>query len=206
MTTLDGGGILHGMALPARRNMTYAEYLAFEEASPEKHEFVQGEAYAMSVGTPVHARLQARLLARLDVALAGRPCVPYGPDLRLYFPDLGETAYADAVVICGKVVVAAVDAHAATNPTVVCEVLSPTTEAYDRGRKFEKYRGLPTVKEYVLVAQDRALVEVFRRETDGAWTLRTYGPGARVELASVDARFDVDDLFRGVLEEAPGEG
>lgn len=80
-------------------------------------------------------------------------------------------------------------------------MLSSSTEAYDRGRKFEKYHGLPTVKEYVLVAQERALVEVFRRDADNTWTLRTYGPGAHAELASIDVRIAVDDLYRGVFDE-----
>lgn len=180
--------------------MTYEQYLALEERSEEKHELVEGEMYAMSGGTPRHALLQSELNFRLRLALDGRPCRLYGPDLRLYFTDLGETAYADAVVICGKLVVASVDPNAATNPTVVCEVLSPGTEAYDRGRKFEKYRGLPSVKEYVLVAQDRALVEVFRREADDSWTLRTYGAGKHIELASIDVRIGIDDLYLGILD------
>jgi Uma2 family endonuclease len=191
------------MALPARKPMTYEEYLVLEEASEEKHELVGGEMYAMSGGTPTHALLQAELAFRLGLALVGRPCRPYGPDLRIHFADLEESAYADAMVLCGKPALAARDRNAVTNPTVVCEVLSPSTEAYDRGRKFEKYRGLPTLKEYVLVAQDRPLVEVFRRETDDTWTLRTYGPGKHVELASVDVRFAVDDLYAAALAEEP---
>ncbi|MES2642740.1 MAG: Uma2 family endonuclease [Myxococcota bacterium] len=184
--------------------MTYAEYLAFEGVSAEKHEFINGEPHAMSEGTPVHARLQVRLGGRLDAALEGRRCASYGPDLRIYFAELDEGAYADASVLCGPLVPAPGDPNAATNPTVICEVLSPSTEAYDRGRKFEKYRALPTVKEYVLVAQDRALVEVFRRDADSTWTLRTYGPGARVELASIDVHIAVDDLYRGVLDVPEG--
>lgn len=180
--------------------MTYAEYLAFEEASPEKHEFIGGRIVSRSGGPPVRARLQASLFFVLGGALRGRRCVPYGPDLRLHFLDLDESAYADASILCGPVVAPPADPHAATNPTVVCEVLSPTMEAYDRGRKFEKYRALPTVQEYVLVSQDRPLVEVFRRGEDGVWTLRTYGPGAHVELASVDVRLAVDELYSGVFD------
>lgn len=180
--------------------MTYAEYLAIEEASEGKHEYVHGEMFAMSGGTPRHARLQNRLGSALEVALDGRRCAPYGPDLRLHFAELDESAYADAVVICGPVVTD-LDPHAATNPTIVCEVLSPSTEAYDRGRKFEKYRTLSTLQEYVLVSQDRAYVEVFRRGADGLWTLRTYSAGTAVELASVGVTLDVDRLYRGVLDE-----
>jgi len=190
------------MSVAMRARHTYAEYLALEEASPEKHEFVAGELYAMSGGTPVHARLQAAVLLELGGALRGKRCVPYGPDLRLYVPTLDESAYADAVVICGPVAHAA-DPHAATNPTVVCEVLSPSTEAYDRGRKFEKYRQLDALQEYVLVAQDRPLIEVFRREGD-TWVLRTYGPGTSAVLASVGVSLAVDEVYRGVLEPAEG--
>lgn len=180
--------------------MTYAEYLAIEEASEGKHEYIGGEMVVMSGATPRHARLQASLCAHIGVALDGRRCVPYGPGLRLYFADLDESAYADAVVICGPVVTE-LDPHAATNPTIVCEVLSPSTEAYDRGRKFGKYRTLSTLQEYVLVSQDRAYVEVFRRGADGLWTLRTYSAGTAVELASIGVTLDVDRLYRGVLDE-----
>lgn len=195
------------MAEPARTTvpMSYAEYLAFEEAAEGRHEFVDGEIFAMSGGTPRHARLQLAVGGLLYAALAGRKCVPYGPDLRIYFVDEDASAYADAAVVCGKPHCPPQDPRAITNPTVLCEVLSPSTEAYDRGRKFERYRGLPTVKEYVLVAQDRPLVEVFRREADGSWSLRTYGPGTHAELASLDVRLAVDALYAGVLDEPDEE-
>ncbi len=111
---------------------------------------------------------------------------------------------ADASVLCGPLAPAPGDPNAATNPAVICEVLSPSTEAYDRGGKFEKHRALPCVKEYVLVAQDRALVEVLRRDAGNTWALRAYGPGARVELATIDVRIAVDDLDRGVLDAPEG--
>lgn len=188
------------MGLPAQRRMTYEEYLAFEEASDERHAFFDGELYAMAGGSPAHARLQARMLARLDVALSGRRCAAYGPDLRIHFPEDGSGAYADAVVVCGPVVPPPADRHACTNPTLVCEVLSPSTEAIDRGRKFEAYRGLPSVQEVVFVSQHRPLVEVYRREDDGSWRLRTVGAGGRVELGSLGVSLDVDTVYEGVLD------
>lgn len=187
------------MSLAARARMTYAEYLSLEEASGEKHEFAGGEMFAMSGGTPTHARLQVRVASAVDTALRGRPCATFGPDLRLYISALDESAYADTVVVCGPVITDA-DPHAATNPTVVCEVLSPSTEAYDRGRKFEKYRLLPSLQEYVLVSQDRPMIEVFRREGD-TWVLRAHGPGTTVALASVGVTFTVDAVYQGVLPE-----
>jgi Uma2 family endonuclease len=184
--------------------MTYDEYLAFEEASPERHAFFDGEIYAMAGGTPAHARLQANVTADLRVALRGHRCAAYGPDLRIQFPADGSSAYADAAVVCGPIIPPPVDGHACTNPTLVCEVLSPSTEGIDRGRKFEAYRGLPSVQEVLLVAQHRPLLEVFRREPDGTWRLRTYGAGERAELASIGVMLDVDALYEGVLGAAEG--
>lgn len=187
------------MSVAVRQASRYADYLEFELASPGRHEFAGGEIFAMSGGSPAHARLQAALLGDLRVALRGKPCVPYGPDLRLYVPALDESAYADAVVICGRVASDPRDPQAAANPTVVCEVLSPTTEAYDRGRKFEKYRRLESLQEYVLVAQDRAMVEVYRREGD-TWVLRTYAAGSAVALDALGVRLSMDDLYAGMFD------
>lgn len=189
---------------PAQRRMTYEEYLAFEEASPERHAFFDGEIYAMAGGSPAHARLQANVTADLRVALRGRPCAAYGPKLRIHFPDDGSSAYADAAVVCGPVIAPPVDRNACTNPTLVCEVLSPSTEGIDRGRKFEAYRGLPSVQEVLLVAQHRPLLEVFRREPDGTWRLRTYGAGERAELASIGVALEVDALYEDVLDAVEG--
>jgi Uma2 family endonuclease len=183
--------------------MTYEEYLAFEEASAERHAFFDGEVYAMAGGTPAHARLQVSVSAELRQALRGRTCAAYGPDLRIHFVDDGSSAYADAVVVCGPVVPPPVDRHACTNPTLVCEVLSPSTEAIDRGRKFEAYRGLPSVQEVVFVSQHRPLVEVYRREDDGSWRLRVAGAGGRIDLGSLGVTLEVDAIYDGVLDAQP---
>ncbi len=191
------------MGLAAQRRMTYEEYLTFEEASAERHAYIDGALFAMAGASPAHARLQARLIARLDQGLEGA-CAAYGPDLRIYFPDEGTAAYADAVVVCGPVVPPTTDRNACTNPTIVCEVLSPSTEGFDRGRKFESYRGLASVQEVVFVTQSRPIIEVFRRESDGSWRLRSYGAGGRAELASVALHLDVDAMYVGLLGAASG--
>ncbi len=193
------------MGLPATKLLTYAEYLAAEELAVEKHHFVDGEMFAMSGGSRVHSALQTRLLGRLVVGLEGRRCVPHGSELRVHLPHLGEACYADALVICGRFEASPIDPQATTNPTVVCEVLSPSTEGYDRGRKFEKYRGLASLREYVLLAQDRPLVELFRREPDGGWRLQEFRAGDSLELRSLGLNLPIDDLYRGVFDEEPTE-
>lgn len=159
----------------------------------------------MSGGTPRHALPEAGLVGELHAALRGKRCVPYGPDLRSGFADSDNAVDADASVISGPLLPADVDPHAATNPTVVREVLSPSTEAYDRGMKPQRYRGLRTLREHVLVSQVQPLVEVFRRSDDESWTLRTYGPATAVELASLGVRLAVDDLYGGAFADAEAD-
>lgn len=189
------------MGEPAHRRLTYSEYLAEEARSDVRHAFADGELFAMAGGTRVHAYVQTRWSALLVGVLAGKRCVPYGADLRIYLPHLGEACYADTLVVCGRFVSDPVDPDATVNPTVVCEVLSPSTEAYDRGRKFEKYADLNSLQEYVLLAQDRPWIEVFRREPDGVWSLRRYGAGATVALDSLAVGIAVDDVYLGAFDE-----
>lgn len=192
------------MAQPAGRHpLDYDEYLAIERGSEEKHHFLDGELWAMSGGTLHHSTLQTRMIVLIGSALRGSPCAPHASDLRVVMPDTGDACYPDVTVICGPVQPAAHDPDAATNPTVLVEVLSPASEAYDRGRKFEKYRTLATLREYVLVAHDRPHVEVFRRGADGLWTLHEHRAGEAVELESVGVRVVMDELYEGIPEAPP---
>jgi Uma2 family endonuclease len=191
------------MAQPARRPLDYDDYLAFERASEEKHHFLDGELFAMSGGTIHHSTLQTRMIGMLYVALRGSPCAPHASDLRVAIPDTGDACYPDVTIVCGPVAPAPYDPEAATNPTVLVEVLSPSSEAYDRGRKFEKYRTLASLREYVLVAQDRPHVEVFRRGADGLWTLHEHRAGDTIELTSVGIRIAMDELYEGIPEAPP---
>ncbi len=188
------------MAARAPELISYAEYLAAEERADGRHEFHDGVIVAMSGGTPAHSLLSARAVALLTNALAGKPCRTFEANLRLYLPDVRRALYPDASVICGRLERAARDPDAAINPTVIVEVLSPTTEGYDRGEKHDLYRTLPSFQEYVLISSERIRVEVMRREADGGWHHEYFGPGDTASLKFVDASISVDHLYDGWAE------
>jgi Uma2 family endonuclease len=176
--------------------MTYAEYLAFERASSDKHEFVDGEVFAMAGGTYAHSLVGANVIGALINALRGRSCRPLTSDMRVRTGD-DVGAYPDASVVCGAPMFSDESSDELRNPTVIIEVLSPSTEAYDRGDKFAHYQTIASLRDYVLVATSRARIEVYSREDDGAWTLRTYLAGASVVVPSIDVRLGVSEIYDG---------
>jgi Uma2 family endonuclease len=173
---------------------TYAEYLELEASSGQRYEFVDGAVYAMAGGTSEHARLAAAVMAELRTALAAKSCAVFSSDLKIRIDATNRSTYADAVVICGPEIHSNIDPNAITNPTVIVEVLSPSTEASDRGEKWRHYQRLASLREYVLVSQDSAYVEVFRRDGD-EWVLRTATAGQMVELPSQGVRISVDAIY-----------
>lgn len=181
------------MALPAPRS-TYAEYLELEASSEERHEFVDGFIYAMAGGTPEHSRVAIALAAELRSALATHGCAVYGSDLKIRIEATNRSTYADAVVICGPDRKSAIDPNAIVNPTIIVEVLSPSTEASDRGDKWRHYQRLDSLREYVLVSQSEPYVEVFRRNGD-EWVLRTATAGQMIELPSQGIQIPVDAIY-----------
>lgn len=181
------------MALAAQHS-TYAEYLELEASSEQRYEFVDGVVYAMAGGTPEHARLAAALIAELRAALSPKGCAVYTSDLKLRIEATNRTTYADVVVICGPERTSDIDRTAVVNPTVIVEVLSPSTEASDRGEKWRHYQRIDSLREYVLVSQDEPYVEVFRRDGD-EWVLRTATAGQMLELPSQGVRVAVDAIY-----------
>jgi Uma2 family endonuclease len=180
--------------------MTEDEYLAFERASDERHEFVNGEVFAMAGGTYEHTTIAANIIGELQFGLRGRRCTTQTSDMRIYIPTSGRYVYADASVVCGKPEFKDETHDTLLNPRVVVEVLSPSTEAYDRGEKFEQYQTVPSIMHYVLAEQDKPRIEVFTRMGDGSWNLRTYGPGDRLELSSIECVIDVDQVYTNVFD------
>jgi Uma2 family endonuclease len=142
---------------------TYAEYLGFETSSNVKHEFLDGQIYAMAGGTPEHAALAAAVITLLGPQLRGGECRPYNSDLRVRTPT-GLTTYPDVTVICGPRTIDALDPLAVTNPALIVEVLSRSTEEYDSGDKFEHYKTFPSLREYVLVSHRERSVKSDRAE------------------------------------------
>ncbi len=188
------------VGVPEPLHMTYAAYLAAELVSETKHEYLRGEVYAMAGGTPEHAALQAAVLIELGMALRGRPCRTYGSDLRVRVEATDLSTYPDITVVCGSLETSVIDPHAATNPMLIVEVLSDSTEAYDRGEKFAHYRRVPSLREYVLVSQHELRIESFYKSEQGVWMLDEAGPGGTLRLAALEGvSLDVDLIYRNPL-------
>lgn len=179
--------------------MSYTEYLRAEDASPIRHEYVRGRVFAMAGGTPEHGALAAAVIRELGVALHKKKCRVYSSDLRVRVQETDLATYPDATVVCGKLETAQDDPNAVTNPTLLVEVLSDSTEAYDRGAKAAHYRRIPSLKEYVLVAQEEKRIEVYRRSPRGSWELFEARSGEGVELDSLGIRLDVDAVYENPL-------
>jgi Uma2 family endonuclease len=185
-------------AAAIKTQVTYAEYLAFERAAETRHEYINGGIYAMAGGTIEHGLLATNATVALANALRGRPCVVLNSDVRVRVraPSTDLATYPDVTVVCGAIARADADPDALTNPVVIVEVLSDSTEAYDRGRKFASYRRIASLREYVLVSQSEQRIEVYQRVEHGPWTLNEYAPSQRIALGSIGVEIAVDDVYR----------
>ena len=184
------------MAEAALKQLTYDDYLAVEAASPERHVFWRGEIFAMAGGTVDHALIQANLSRALNRDMGDGPCVAIGSDLRLRHEVSEDAVYPDLQVICGPVLVHPEDKDAATNPTVVFEVLSPSTESFDRGDKRDYYMSFPTLRSVVLVFSKAMRVERYTRQDDGSWSLRVHRANDVVNLPEIGASLLVSALYQ----------
>ncbi|PRQ09095.1 Uma2 family endonuclease [Enhygromyxa salina] len=176
-------------------SVPYEEYLRLEREAAQRHEWIDGEVFAMAGGTIEHARLQATLARVLGNALLGGPCRVYSADLRVRSLATNIATYADLTIVCGEATTASDDPDGVTNPTLVVEVLSPSTEAYDRGQKAAHYRRIPSLRAYLLVAQDAPRIELFVRGQRGRWEFVEAGAGESLVLDSVGCTLLVDEVF-----------
>lgn len=175
--------------------MTWKEFIAFERSASEKHEYLRGEVWAMAGGTPEHGRLATNASGELRTALRGRPCVVLNSDVRIRVRDTDRSTYPDTFVVCGKLERDPEDENTVTNPVVIVEVLSPGTEASDRGEKFAHYQHLTSLHDYVLISQTEKRIEVFSRGAGASWLMTPYGAGQRVPLPSLGIELDLDGLY-----------
>jgi Uma2 family endonuclease len=180
--------------------MTYAEYLAAEALADVRHEFLDGDVWAMSGGTPEHAALAAAIIQALGSGIRNKPCRVFTSDLRIHVEETGLSTYPDVAVVCGRAATAPADPHAVINPTVLVEVLSDSTEAYDRGVKFAHYR-ISSLQAYLLVSQTEPRLEVYRRTDAGLWLLSEARRGETIEVAPLAVHLDVTAIYTNPLTE-----
>lgn len=188
------------MSVPAASvRLTEAEYLAMERASPTKHEYWDGEVFAMAGASIPHNQLVMRVgRALLDVTEDG-PCIVLASDTKVRVPlRRGGYVYPDVSVVCSEPMYLDERRDVIGNPQVVVEILSSSTELFDRGAKFAGYRELPSLVDYLLVAQDQARIEHFTRGADGTWVLRILGPGMKLRLTGISGEIAIDDIYRKV--------
>ncbi len=182
----------------ALKRYSPADYLALERASPTKHEFFDGEIFDMAGGSIPHSRIGTNVTIALGNLLQGRTCQVFNSDLRVKVPR-GLYTYPDATVVCGELQLEGEQQDILLNPRLIVEVLSPSTEAYDRGAKFAQYRSCPSLSEYVLVSQDHALVEHFARQPSGQWLLTSYDSlDDRVSLPCLNVEIPLSDIYVNV--------
>ena len=196
--------------------VTPEEYLAREHEAEHKSEYVDGVIYAMARGSPGHDRIAMNVGSEFRAHLKGRPCEAFSSNMRVRVNDQGLYTYPDVTVACGDARFDDVHGDTLLNPTVIVEILSPSTEAWDRGGKAERYRQLESLREYLLITQDRPHVERYARSEAGSWTLREVSGldgSIRIEsialdlaLAEVYDRVEFGDVPSAAARAESGEG
>ena len=175
------------------------EYLAREREAETKSEYYDGETFAMAGGSEEHSLIAVNVAGALNFQLADRPCKVYNSDMRVRVEEDGPYAYPDVSVVCGEAEFADEERDNLLNPTVIVEVLFPTTEAWDRGGKFERYQQRASLQEYVLIAQDRPRVERYARRGDGEWLLTVVvGLERALSLPSIECELRLAEVYRKV--------
>jgi Uma2 family endonuclease len=188
------------MALPVHQRFSFEDYLALEETSTVKHEFSDGHVWAMAGGTPDHGALAANVIALLASQLRDRPCRIFTSDVRIRVKATGLATYPDVSVVCGRQQTDPDDPKGSTliNPSLIVEVLSPSTEDYDRGEKLAHYKQIPSLDEVVLVAHEEPRLELWRREGD-YWTLHVSRGEETASVASLGCELSLADVYRNPL-------
>lgn len=186
------------MGLPLHR-LTLAEFLQWEDAQAERHEFYRGDIFAMVGGTARHNRVILNLASCIDGHLDGTGCQVFTENMKLQLADDG-ILYPDVMVTCGKA--EAGDELVVTDPKLIIEVLSPSTKGYDKRDKFILYRTLPSLREYVLIDPEKRQVEVFTLADAGAWLLTDQTGAGALTLQAIDLVMPFEQVFKGVVREA----
>jgi Uma2 family endonuclease len=185
-----------------KQKFSIEEYLEIENASIEKHEYYKGEIFAMSGAKVPHNMISRNFLFALGKKLQGKSCQPFGSDQRIHIEENTLFTYPDISIICGEIITLNNDNWNVLNPTVIIEVLSPSTKNYDRGEKFKLYRDIGTLKEYILVDSESIHIEVFRLNANNHWELEEYNTITdHLEIKAIDETVSVSEIYEGVSME-----
>ncbi len=177
--------------------LTPEEYFVWEEKQLEKHEYIDGEVYAMSGGSVNHGRIAIRFTAMFDTHLENSGCITGNSDIKVNIAEANNYTYPDASVTCDDR-----DKNTAnyfTYPCLIVEVLSRSTEAYDRGGKFRLYRNNPILRDYLLVSSTSIEIDLYRKNDAGEWVIINYKEGETVELKSINLSFPIEQVYRGLV-------
>jgi Uma2 family endonuclease len=175
---------------------TPEEYFAWEEQQIEKHEYLSGEVYAMTGGTVNHSRIALKFGALLDNHLSGGACQAANSDCRVNIVESNDYTYPDVSVTCDDR--DKITTQYITYPCLIIEVLSKSTEAYDRGGKFRMYRQNPVLQDYVLVSSEKIEIDLYRKTESGSWEIINYQAGDNIELKSVNLTFPIERIYEGI--------
>jgi Uma2 family endonuclease len=179
------------------RHFTPEEYFAWEEQQLEKHELIDGRVYAMTGGTRNHSEIAGNFLAIVKPHLRGSGCKTYNSDCRVNILNTSNYLYPDLSVTC--VLKDNSSAQYITYPCLIVEVLADSTEAYDRGQKFEKYRRNPNLVDYVLVSSDEMAINIYHKNAAGDWVILSYGQGDRLVLKSIDLSVPIEQIYEEII-------
>ncbi|MFM8330851.1 MAG: Uma2 family endonuclease [Candidatus Methylumidiphilus sp.] len=185
-----------------QNRLSHADYFALEQADEQRYEYYAGEVFAMAGGSETHALISMNIGAALVNALRNKPCRVYGADMKLHVRDHDKFCYPDVQVLCEQ---GTRHGQYVENPVLIVEVLSDSTESYDRGRKFEHYRSIDALQYYLLVDQNRQHVDLYVRQSDNQWLLSS--PIDHISFPLLDISLQLDEIYRQVefAESAPDE-
>ena len=193
------------MSSAAKTKLTVAEYLAFERSSESKHEFFDGELFAMTGGTPAHSLIASNFIREAGNALKDRPCVVYTSDLRVKVNASGLYTYPDVTIVCGEQKFDDDQRDTLINPTIVVEVLSKSTASYDRGPKSKHFRKIDSLQALILIEQDCPVVEVYCRQSDGKWILSDATELTEsIAIEPIGISIPLAEIYRNVTFPEPG--
>jgi Uma2 family endonuclease len=182
-----------------KSKFTIEEYLEMEHTAVEKHEYYKGEIFAMSGAKYKHNLICTHILTALGNKLKGKPCRPLGSDMRIHIPKNTLFTYPDISIVCGEPQFLNDDEYNLLNPSVIFEVLSPSTKNYDRGDKFKLYRDIPTLREYILVDAQSVSIEAFYINTGGQWELKEHkNVTETLEVRTIATSLELEMIYEGI--------